>query len=74
MGEQLSYGDPGAVRDEPGQQPLDRVSERQSVLADELEHDDCDEGLRDAAHTEAIVSVKRYTSFQYGEPAGLLAT
>jgi hypothetical protein len=44
------------------------------VLADELEHDDRDEGLRDAAHTEAIVSVKRYMSFQHGESARVLAT
>jgi hypothetical protein len=44
------------------------------MVADELEHDDRDEGLRDAAHTEAIVSVKRYMPFQHGESAGLLAT
>jgi hypothetical protein len=44
------------------------------VLADELEHDDRDEGLRDAAHAKAIASVERYASFQHGETAGLLAS
>jgi hypothetical protein len=32
------------------------------VLVDELEHDDRDERLRDAAYPEAIASVERHVS------------
>jgi len=44
------------------------------VLVDELEHDDGDERLRDAAYAETIMRAERYASLQHGETAGLLAS
>jgi hypothetical protein len=44
------------------------------VLVDELEHDDCNERLRDAAYAETIMGAERYASLQHGETAGLLAS
>jgi hypothetical protein len=44
------------------------------VLVDELEHDDRNERLRDAAYAETIMGAERYASLQHGETAGLLAS
>src|SRR5207244_2369504 len=52
--EELPYGDVLALRDQPGQPPLDRVVEPELALADELEDDDGHERLRDAADAKAV--------------------
>ena len=74
MREQLPYGDSASAREEAGQPTLDRVCEPHPVLVDELEHDDRNERLRDAAYAETIMGAERYASLQHGETAGLLAS
>ena len=61
--EQLPHGDRGAVRDQTGQPPLDRVVQPQRALADQLQHHGGDQRLGDAADPEPAPS--RAT-----EPAG----
>ena len=52
--QQLPDGDVAPVRDEPGQQALDGVVERELSLSDELEDDRRHEHLRLAADPEAV--------------------
>ena len=71
--EQFSHGDPVAAGDEAGQPALDRVTQPNATLVDELEHHDRDERLRDAAYSEAIANMERHASTKHGEAARCLA-
>ena len=69
MPEQLPHGDPPAAGNETGEPALDRVVETKPLLRDELERDDCDEGLRDAACAKAIAGAQRHAALEHGEAA-----
>ena len=71
--EQLPHRDPVAVRDEAGQPPLDRVSEPEPLLGDELEDEDRDERLRDAAGAESIAGAERDASPKHCQAGCFLA-
>ena len=69
MAEEITDRDPPAVGHEPRKPALDGVVEPESPLADELERDDRDEGLGDAARAEPIAGSQRHTGRERGEPA-----
>ena len=68
--EQLPDRDRIAVRDEPGEPPLDGVAQAELALADELEDDGGDVGLRDACDPEPVVDPDRRLRVDLAETAG----
>jgi hypothetical protein len=71
--EQLSQGDPRPVRNKAGEPTLDRVTESQPVFGDELEYDNRDERLGDAACPKPIVGAQRHAAVKHGKPSRCLA-
>lgn len=65
--EEVLDRDPVTVRNESGQPALDRVPECQPALGDELERDDGDERLRDAADAEPVTRAQRCARRQHSE-------
>jgi hypothetical protein len=52
--EQLAHRDPPTIGNDPGEPPLHRVREPQTILGNELQHDHGDERLGDAAGPEPV--------------------
>jgi hypothetical protein len=67
--EQIADGDPVPIGQQAGKPPLDGVLQPEPMLRDELERDDRDEGLRDAAGAKAIPGAQRHPVVERGETA-----
>ena len=69
MPEEVAHRDATAVREKAGEPALDGIAQPQALLSDELEHDDGDERLRDAACPESISGPERHATADVREAA-----